>query len=173
MKVLGFMFDCRPSVSAHVEYTISKFRRSLWSLNHLRRANMQNDVLLRVYCTMLRPVVEFCSVVYHPMLTLEMDNDIERLQKTALKIIYGFTHSYEVLLELSGICTLKQRREQAFRKFSATIEQSERFNHWLTEVGEGDYDLRRRKKYEEQYARTVRLYNSPLYAIRRLLNEDE
>ena len=78
MKILGFTFGATPSVGYHVDAMIMKFRKSLWTLNHLKYANMCNDVILNVYCVMLRPILEYCCAVYHPLLTKEMSNNINR-----------------------------------------------------------------------------------------------
>ena len=67
-------------------------------------------------CSMLRPIVEFCSVVYHPMLNNEQSLRVERLQKIALKIVFGFGLEYDELLEKAGIERLEERRKKAFNK---------------------------------------------------------
>ena len=154
-------------------YTVAKFNKAVWSLNHLKKARISPDVLVRIYCTMLRPIIEFCSVVYHPMLTIEMSNDLERLQKMSLKIIHGFGIEYEELLRKSNLKTLEHRRTEAFKKFSNAVVLNERYESWFPTNVETSHDLRHRKRYCEFYARTNRLYNSPLYAMRRALNSED
>ena len=170
MKVLGFIFSSKPGVGAHVDYMSKKFKKSLWSLHHLKRANIPNDRLILVYCTMLRAIIEFSNVVYHSMLTEEQNKSIEGLQKMALKIILGFGKPYEVLLEESGLESLQERRERAFLKFANQLCTSPRYGHWFPEC-ESSLNLRSSKKYQEHYARTSRLYNSPIFTMRRLLNK--
>ena len=77
MKILEFVFGERPNAGAHVDYVIQKYNRAVWSINHLKKARIPNNVLVKIYCSMLRPIIEFCSVVYHPMLTQEQDVRIE------------------------------------------------------------------------------------------------
>ena len=173
MKILGFIFEESPTVNAHIEYSITKFNRAIWSLSHLKRAKIENFVLLECYKVMLRPILEYCSVVYDSMLTGELVDRLERQQKTALKIIYGFGKSYEDLLSLSGIETLASRRKSAVDIFIQKLLNSERFNYLfpLNTYPEDMVNLRSTKKYKELYARTNRLFNSPLYSMRRKLNE--
>ena len=134
---------------------------------------MKNNVLVTVYCSMLRPVLEYCSVVYHTLITREESERIERLQRLSLKIIFGFGESYENLLGRAGITSLWDRREEAFLKFARNLSQHSRYSEsWLPKK-EATRSLRKEKKYEEFYARTERLFCSPLYKIRRLLNEDD
>ena len=49
MKILGFMFNNKPSPKAHVDFLISKFHRHVWSLFHLKRAGLPNDTIVEVY----------------------------------------------------------------------------------------------------------------------------
>ena len=80
MKVLGFHLDSRPSVHAHVRALKMRMREKYWVLRHLGRAGFTEDELARVYCTVVRPVLDYCAVVYHPMLNDEQDQDVERMQ---------------------------------------------------------------------------------------------
>ena len=170
---MGFIFENKPSVSAHVAYSINKYNRALWALNHLKCANIDVVTLLEVFKVMLRPILEYCPPVYHYMLTISLSNDIERQQKCALKIIYGFDQSYETLLERTGLKTLKQRRIEACDIFANKLVNSRRFAHLFPETiyDANTPELRRRKKYQEQFARTERMYKSPLFSMRTRLNE--
>ena len=99
MKVLGFHLDSRPSVHAHVEALQIRMRNTAWVLRHLKIAGFTEQELAVVYRTVVRPVLDYCAVVYHPMLTDEQDQIIERLQARALKNIYGFKDSYAEMRE--------------------------------------------------------------------------
>ena len=173
MKILGFVFDTKPNVGAHISYSINKFSKAIWALNHLKRARMDIKVLTEVYKVMLRPLLEYCAVVYHSMLTFEQTCDLERQQKRALRIIYGFGHSSEKLLELAGVETLEERRVKACEDFAAKLASSDRFASLfpLNAVPDCTANTRSRKTYQESFARTARLFNSPLYYMRRNMNE--
>lgn len=175
MKMLGFMFSDKPNVSAHVEFTISKFMRAMWSINHLIKANLNTVTLVKTYCSMLRPILEFSSNVFHTMLTEDMSEKIERCQRRIMKLIYGLETDYKSALEKSGIKPLKTRRQELFEKFTRKMSRSDRFaERWLPQA-QTDYDqplTRHRKKYIEFLARTNRLYQSPIFAMRRILNRD-
>ena len=107
------------------------------------------------------------------MLTEELSKRLERQQSMAPKVIYGFDNSYEYLLNLSGNVRLSERRENACTKFAGKLLESDRFSHLfpLNDYPEDMVNLRSTKIYKEFHARTVRLYNSPLYSIRRRINE--
>ena len=105
-------------------------------------------------------------------LTEEQNLKLERLQKMAFKIIYGFNIIYEDKLIELGMKTLQERREDLCYKFAISLTKSDRFREWVPERRIVREDLRNNLKYEEFYARTHSLYNSPLYSIRRRLNRN-
>ena len=169
MKILGFVFGTKPNVQEHLNYMYNKYNRALWSINHIKRAGLKLSVIVRVYCSMLRPIIEFCSPVYHSLLTNEQSQRIENLQKMTLKIIYGFGFNYSELLIKSGLSTLEERRKLAFTNFTKSIALNERYSGWFP-LNNNTVNLRSSKRYVEEFARTERLYNSPLFAMRRELN---
>ena len=174
MKILGFVFSTKPNVSAHINYCVTKFNRSIWALIHLKRAKISNCILLEIYKVMYRPILEYCSQVYNSMLTEELSSTLERQQKRALKVIYGFETTYEQLLLKTGLETLASRRESAFSVFANKLLESNRFGDLfsINQYPENMASLRNTKKFREEFARTLRLYNSPLYAMRCVPNTE-
>jgi hypothetical protein len=87
VKILGFTFENKPSVAAHIEEGIKKTRRRYWVLRHLKSYGFSDEELVLVYQSIVRSVVEYCSVVYHSLLTEEQSRALERVQYQALKCI--------------------------------------------------------------------------------------
>ena len=87
LKVLGFVFDNHPTVSAHIENVSIKFSRSMWAIIHLKRAMIENGQLVEIYKSSLRPILEICSVVYHSMVSNEQSEALERLQRRVLRVL--------------------------------------------------------------------------------------
>ena len=111
-------------------------RRRIWTLRELRRHGgfSENELLKMWYTTpwSIRPVVEYSSVIYHPMLTTEQSKDLERLQARALKNIYGYVYSHKKLLELSQLRTLEEERSiEACLKFAMKTANHPRFSSWF------------------------------------------
>ena len=79
------------------------------------------------------------------------------------------------LLKKCGIEKLSTRRESACESFAKKLIESTRFSEFFpTKVyPENIPTLRKQKTYREEFARMNRLYNSPVYAMRRMLNEEE
>ena len=160
VRILGFYFETKPTVKTHIEMTIKKARRRYWVLRHLKLFGFDQKELVQVYSSLVRSVVEYCHVVYHSLLTGEMEADLERVQFQALKCIYGYAgQSYRSLLELSGLETLKDRRLKAMDKFTDKCLEG-RFKEWFP-LRETCRTIRNNRPYKEQYARCDRLRNSP------------
>ena len=172
MKILGFQFSNSPDMSAQVEEIKRKFRARMWALRHLGHRGMSAQDLVKVYKSVLLPCHDYCSVVYHSSLTATQAHSLERLQAQALKCIFGYQYSYRALLELSGLTSLEQRREERCNRFARKAAANPRYSGWFPEVPEGGRTLRRTNKYQEFRAKTTRLMNSPLYDLRRRLNND-
>ena len=104
MKDLGFHLDSRPTVHAHIDALVIRMRDTAWVLRHLKIAGFTEAELATVYTTVVRPVLDYCAVIYHPMLTDEKDQVVERLQVRALKNIYGYKDSYAQMREKAWDC---------------------------------------------------------------------
>ena len=110
LKLLGFHFSEKPTVMAHVVALLKRLRSRLWILRHLREAGFNQTELVRVYTTIIRPVHDYMCVVFHPMMTDEQDEHVERIQSQALKSIFGWKIPYVELRARAGVTTLRQRR---------------------------------------------------------------
>ena len=106
------------------------------------------------------------------MITGKQQALIERQQYFALKNIYGFMHSYRQLLEMSGLKTLEERREEACVKFVRKTEANPRFSHWFPTRNTRSTRKGNTQEYIEFPARTDRRKQSPIYYYQRLLNTD-
>ena len=168
MKILGFHFSSRPTVDAHIEVLKRRFRQRYWTLRHLKHNGFAEKDLVTVYTTMVRPVADYMMEVYHSMLTDSQDEALERFQTHALKCIYGHRLSGRKMRELAEINTLRERRIEYCDKFAKKCIQSDRFDHWFPKR-EGRA-TRNSEEFEEQYARCDRLFNSPLFYMRRRMN---
>lgn len=135
---------------------------------HLKVAGFTEDELATVYRTVVCPVLDYCAVVYHPMLTNEQDQLVERLQACALKNIYGYELSYAAMRDRAGVTTHRDRRIALCDKFAQKAAANPLFARWFPlRMGRSG---RHAENYEEFPARTDRLFNTPLYYFCRRLN---
>ena len=84
--------------------------------------------LLHIYKTFIRSRLEFSSVVWHSRLSKKNENDIERVQKSAVKLIMKENHSDNKNgLKTLGIETLFERREKLCLKFPKKMFRDRKF----------------------------------------------
>ena len=173
MKLLGFMLGEGASAAPQVAAIKTKFRARLWMLVHLRRAGIRGLKLFRLYSSLVRPVIESNAVVYHSLLTRGQTAEIERLQKQAVRLCYGFGIPYLEASEVFCFSTLEARREMAVRRFVAkTIASNPRFSSkWFVRREVIDIGLRQRRPYIENRARTERYRKSPLVHFQKIAND--
>ena len=69
--------------------------------------------LLRLYCSFIRPHLEYTSIDWSPYLTKDI-SAIEKVQQFALRVCQkNWYLSYEDVLNLTSLTTLETRREHA------------------------------------------------------------
>ena len=92
---------------------LEKARKKLWILRHVKKSGTkEEDDLLRIFNTIIRPTVEYAVPMYHPLLTNELSDAIEGIQKRASKIVFGWQTDYDSLIASGKIESLYQRREK-------------------------------------------------------------
>ena len=97
--------------------------------------------------SIIRSTLDYASVTYHSMLTGEHNKEIERLQRTCLRIIFGWDKPYEVLLEENALETLDIRRKRMTLNFAHKCTERHIFRDWFPIEKEKEHDLRATRKY--------------------------
>ena len=119
-KLLGVYISMDLTWSTHCDYIIGKSNRRLYALRKLKVCGVQDEDLVAVYCSLLRSVLEYASVVF-ANLPQYLCMAVERVQKRALRIILGPDLSYEDALARAGVLSLEARRHLACKKFVTEI----------------------------------------------------
>ena len=86
-----------------------------------RAAEFTSNVrdLKQIYMLQIRSKLEQSAVVWHSSLTKKNISDLERVQKSALKLILKERYiNYKNALNVIGIDSLEQRREKLCLKFA-------------------------------------------------------
>ena len=172
IKILGVHFSSEPGMTVQVADIRRKLTARIWALRHLGRMGMSKLDLLRVYKPTLLPMHDYCSTVFNSSLTQTQSGQLERLQAMALKAIYGFDHSYCYVLSISGQSPLKVRQDKRVDSFAQCCVTNQRYSAWFP-LHQAAKVTRNPLPYDEERARTKRLYNSPIFHLRRRLNGRE
>ena len=118
------------------------------------RANADTRMLSIAFTTIIRPVLEYACQVWHFNIPGYLSDDIERVQRRALRIILPEL-SYNDARGLINIPSLKERREILCEQFF---------------LNRSVYDTRGNCKYNNYYCKTERFRKSFLPQIISKLN---
>ena len=79
--------------------------------------------LVRIYISVIRPVVEYACPAWHTNLPQYVSDNIELIQKRCMKTIFPGC-SYNDILEMTNLPTLHDRRTSSCRTYFNTISRS-------------------------------------------------
>ena len=114
----------------HVKEAIRKANKRLYFLVLLKRAGVSPHDIINFYCTVVRPVHEYCSPFFHHALPEYLVKDIERVQKRALSIISPDC-SYSLCLSIYDLDTLRSRGGEQWFKLFNVIPGNHKVSHLL------------------------------------------
>ncbi|XP_071947425.1 uncharacterized protein [Antedon mediterranea] len=175
IKLLGVTLQDNLKWEMHIHDIVAKACRRLYTLIILKKAKAPSKDLLQVYTCYIRPLVEYACPVWHSSITKDQTKSIERIQKRALRIIYGMNYvSYESALKLSDLPSLVNRRVQLLLKFGKGIIKSDTFRSILPPVRDISRTLRSASKplLKIPFGRTERFRSSPVPFLVRLINDE-
>ena len=90
--------------------------------------------MIHIYKLFVRSALEHSSSVWHKSLTSENLNDLERVQKSAFRLILGTEYrTYENAQNILNIETLSELREALFQKFTLMSVQVNQMKNILKE----------------------------------------
>ena len=137
-----------------------KARKRLYFLTQLKRAKVGIDELVLFYSTCIRPILEYACPVFHNSLSSYLSNDLEMIQKRALRIIQPWI-PYIDTLSLTGLQHLSTRREKITNKLFQDImmDENHKLHGFLPPRNTCVTDLRAKHKFNANF-RTDRFKNS-------------
>ena len=89
IKMLGIYITKDMSWQMNTQETCKKAYSRLPLLTKLKYVGVSRSDLIDVYKLFIRSVLEYCSVIFHSMLTCEQQRLYENVQKVCTKIILG------------------------------------------------------------------------------------
>ena len=134
-----------------------------------------NQDLVYLYKTFVRSALEFSAVVWHSSLSQVNINDIERVQKSALKIILKQNYKdYKSALKELNLEKLSERREKLCLRFAKKCLKLQKFKSWFP-VSKKLHCMkqRRTRKFHENQANTERYKKSSVPYMQKLLNKED
>ena len=87
-KILGVTISADLTWNAHVNNTVSKASKRLYMLYQLKRAGVDQRDLVRIYMSVIRPVLEYAAPVWSTSMPGYLSDKIETIQKRAMRTIF-------------------------------------------------------------------------------------
>ena len=128
--------------------------------------------LIEVYTLFVRSLLEYCCVSWHSSLSQELSENIERVQRTALKVILGVSYTdYESALELCNLKTLFSRREDRCLTFGLRCLKHDKHKTMFPFNDTSEQDTRNPNTFLVNFARTSTYKKSAIPYIQNMLND--
>ena len=152
---------------------VKKANARMQLLRKVSSFGTSRDELKIIYILFIRSLLEQSATVWHSSLTQENSDDLERIQKSAIKIIMGSSYqSYMKSLELLDLETLSQRREHLCLNFAKACVKNPKLNDMFPRNTK-QHEMETRKQEVYKVAYTQRYRNSAIVYMQNLLNEHE
>ena len=174
-KLLGTIITNDLKWYQNTAHIVKKADSRIELLRRVAGFGTSEEDLKNIYFLFVRSQLEQSAVVWHSFLTEDNKNDLERVQKSALKIILGNRYkSYQQALSELDIETLDNRRENRCIRFARKCVKNEKTARMFP-LKEKTHAMQTRKteKYEVIKANTDRLKDFALIYMQNLLNKHE
>ena len=167
-KLLGVLITSDLKWKRHVQNVKKECNSRMWALRRMKEIGATVNDMKEVYKLQIRCKTELACPSWNGYLTKADIDQLEGIQKTALKIILDNKYGdYQNALKILNLSTLEKRREKLCRKFALKSNKSDKFSKWFKRVPR---NTRGGSKYVLPKARTAALEKSPLFYLTQFLN---
>lgn len=108
-KVLGLIIQNNLKWDEQIRSIVTKASKRLYILRVLCRGGVPPVDLTNIYYALIRSILEYCCEVWNYMIPRYLSDELERLQKRAMRIIFP-GHSYDKALQSANCTRLSDRR---------------------------------------------------------------
>ena len=167
MKILGVVISTDMKFSKNTEYIIERAFKRVWMVKRLYNLGATEIQMLDVYIKQVRSILELAVPAWHPSLTIADKLAIERVQKSALQIIYGLEYeSYAAACEMSNL----PRRIKLCKNFALKALKDVKHSKWFKVNNSLRNTRQKRPMFYQVVSRTSRFEKSPISYLTKLLN---
>ena len=173
VKLLGLTLNSHLTWNNHVEYLVKSAFQKLYFLIQLKRSGVDVADIVQYYCACIRSTLDYACPVFHYALPTYLREDLERIQKRALRCIFPGV-PYSTALELANIQSIDDHHEALTNKLFQNIKESpdSKLQHLLRERHEPKiYDLRVQNPLVVPRTKTKRFSNSFIIAGSKAYNQ--
>ena len=167
LRLVGLVITDNLSWRANTDSMIRRAFAKLWILRRLKCLGADSNVLKLVYFRHVRSILEFGVPVWNGSITQLEVKKLERVQRIAVKLIYGNMEKYSKILDKLKMEKLVDRRQRLCLNFAKKAVKHSKFNSWFKQEENTNSG---RVLYCETKSRGVKLQKSPIPYLTRLLN---
>jgi hypothetical protein len=171
-KLLGILLTPDLKWHANTREVYMKAMSKMWLLRRLKIVKLEPEIILDYYLKEIRPLAEHGVAIWNSGLTKGQINDLEKIQKVALKIILDENYtSYEVACTLFNIAPLNYRRTDLCANFAIKLFKSPRSNEFFVPTKKlVNTRSEPQLLVTEKVCNTKRCHNAPHNYLARLVN---
>ena len=104
-KYLGVIIDEKLSFTEHVTAVQKKSQQRLHVLRKLRAFYVDPLLLLRLYCSIIEPLLTYCSICYYPALSVKNRNRLLKISHVSAKPKLSETIDHAILKKARAVAT--------------------------------------------------------------------
>ena len=170
VKLVGVTLSADLKFHEHVNKIVKTANRKMWMLCRLKEFGMSQKDLIVIFTLFIRSKLEYSVPAWNASLTETDKEEIERIQKTMLKIIYGDEYEdYPSALEKSNLTTVEERREALCLAFALKcIHDAKHKNLFKLNENRSQHHPTR---YQPPFCQNERYRKSPIPYLTSLLND--
>ena len=172
-KLLGVIISNDLKWDRNTNHVVKNANKMMKMLHIASKFTRNKSHLEHIFKTFIRSRLEYASTVWHSSLTVTNRNDLERIQKSAMKVIFGNDYQgYEKSLKILKMEKLQERRERLSLSFAKKCLKHEKFSNMFPKnLNDSKIKIRSREKYYVNHAKTERFRNSSIPFLQRKLNK--
>ena len=172
-KLLGTIVTDDLKWDRNVQEIVRKANGRLELLRKVSSFGASHSDLKNIYVLFVRSLLEQSCTVWHSGLTVQNTQDLERIQKTSLKIILKEKYlSYENALEVLDLETLSDRRENLCEKFAKKCLKNGNMSKYFQKNEKKHLmETRHPNRFKVSMAHTDRMKKSPIIYMQNILNK--
>ena len=171
-KLLGTIITSDLSWERNTQNMIKGANCAMRLLHSASKLTRKTSDLKQIYTIFVRSRLETAVAVWHSRLTLEQRENLERVQKMAMRVMFKKQYSdYQNSLKLLKMDTLEARRQKLNLKFAKGCLKIDKLCSMFP-VNEMHHDMEKRnnERYKVNKAKTERYRQSSIPYLQRLLN---
>ena len=171
-KLLGTIITSNLSWERNTMNLIKGANCAMKLLHSASKLTRKASDLKQIYTMFIRSRLETAVAVWHSGLTMEQSENLERVQKQAMRVIFKKQYSnYQNSLKTLKLDTLEIRRQKLNLKFAKGCLKIDKLRPMfpMNDI-QHNMEKRNNEKFKVNHARTERYKNSTIPYLQRLLN---